>query len=119
VSDTSGSGVTDTPITGSYDKGPVSIGWSISGAGYANCKVTVTFETDLVAENTLSPNDTNWDTGKHSSSDGWVEAAFTMQVPTAGQDGQLTLTSLTWEQGGQGENSVTNEILADWTQAGS
>ena len=106
------------PVTGEYDSGPVSIKWSISGTNYSKCKIDVLFNTDLMAENTLSPDNVNWDTGQHQASDGSLDASFSMQVPTAGQEGQLTLQKLVWEQSGGGSEEVDNRLLATWSQTG-
>ncbi len=108
-----------TPITGDYEKGPLSVKWTISGEGFVNCHVEVRFNTMLVAASTLSPGDTNWNTGKHVTSDGWVSAAFQLQVPTAGQEGQLEAVELAWEQNKQGEQVLKNILLAQWSQSGS
>lgn len=102
-------------LQGSYDKGPVSIIWKVTGEHDASVHVELQMDTQRVASNTLSPGDTDWNTGRHEGSDGWCEAAFTFQVPTRGQEGQLELVKLTWVQGqGGDENTTTNQLLATW-----
>ena len=100
---------------GRYDKGPVSITWQPSGEQNTSCSVHVEFEGSLIAANTLSPGDTTWETGRRESDDGWCEAAFDLQVPTPGQEGQLNLVSLVWvEDAGGAEDKVDNQLLASW-----
>jgi hypothetical protein len=108
-----------TPITGDYEKGPLSIKWTVSGEDYVNCHVEVRFNTMLVAANTLSPGKTNWNTGKHVTSDGWCNASFQLQVPTADQEGQLIAVELIWDQNNQGEQNVSGILLAQWSQTGN
>ncbi|MDQ3741057.1 MAG: hypothetical protein M3320_07995 [Actinomycetota bacterium] len=115
-STTQPTGGQDNPTSRSpYSKGPVTISWSVSGTNNESCSVQVEFEGSLVASNTLSPGDTNWDTGRHDGSNGWCSAAFQLQVPTPGQQGQLELKSLIWEQDPGGTNKTTNQILDYWS----
>jgi len=107
------------PITGSYENGPVEIEWDIEGAGNTRCKVEVKFNKDKVAGNTLHPDDVNWNTGKHTASDGWLELDFTMTVPTADQEGVLELVVLRWEQKDGGMQVVENVQLVTWTPTGN
>jgi hypothetical protein len=102
---------------GTYYKGPVTINWQAFGPHNAQCKVQLEFEGALVASNTLSPGDTNWDTGRHEASDSWCEASFELQVPTPGQEGQLDLRSLVWMQDPGGTNKTTNQLLGVWDYA--
>jgi hypothetical protein len=91
---------------GRYDQGPVSILWSMQGA---SVQVEVLFDTQPVTANTLSPEDTEWDTGRQESSGGWCEATFELAA------GQLNLVRLTWVEGEGGEeNTSTGVLLASW-----
>jgi hypothetical protein len=96
----------DASTGGQYDEGPVSIEWSPQGA---SAQVEVYLDKEPVASKTLSPDDTNWDTGRQASSDSWCEASFELH------EGQLNLVKLTWAQGeGGDENTTTNQLLASW-----
>jgi len=110
-----------TEPTGRYDKGPVTIKWWVplpSPAPDGACKVELWFESAKVASNTMSPGDTNWDTGRHEASHSWCEASFELQVATPGQEGQLDLKSLTWCQEPGGTNHTTNQLLGTWPYSG-
>jgi hypothetical protein len=99
----------------SYDKGPVSIEWATKQGDPTSVHVEVSLSGQRVASNSLSPGDTNWNTGRHEGSDGYVEAEFDFQVPTRGQEGQLELVRLVWNQGESGdENITTNQLLDSW-----
>jgi hypothetical protein len=112
VSDTSSA---TGPKTGNeFDSGPVVITWTIQGDHNEQVQVDVTLNGKPVASNLLGPNDTNWDTGKHKGSDAWVDASFRFQVPTPGQEGQLELITLVWEQGSGGEQTTADQLLAIW-----
>jgi hypothetical protein len=107
------------PINGVYENGPVEIEWNVEGDGYTRCKVTVLFNGDQVAQNTLHRDSVNWDTGKHAASDGWLDASFRMTIPTRDQEGALELVLLAWEQNHEGEQKVENIELKTWTPTGS
>lgn len=106
------------PIVDSYDNGPVKISWSIEGEGYTRCALTLEFNTDVIGENTLHPDDVNWNTGKHASSDGWVELDLRMTVPTPDQKGALRIVRLAYEQGNQEPQVVEGIELVTWTPTG-
>jgi hypothetical protein len=106
----------DQPGQGRYDKGPVSITWATKDPHNTSVHVEVEFEGSRVASNTMSPGDTNWDTGRHEAADSWCQASFDLQIPTRGQEGQLELVELVWCQEGS-TNKVTNQLLDSWEYA--
>jgi hypothetical protein len=107
-----------TAPSGHYDKGPVSISWQVQGDHNSAVRVDVELEGQLVASNTLSPGDANWNTGRHEGSNGWCDAEFRLQVPTRGQEGQLQIVTLSWNEGGAGgDNTTTNQLLGAWPYA--
>jgi hypothetical protein len=106
------------PIVGAYDNGPVKISWSIDGDGYTRCELVLLFNGDVIDENTLHPDDVNWNTGKHEASDGWVDLDLRMTVPTDDQKGALRIVKLEYEQEDQGPQVVENTELVTWTPSG-
>ena len=100
-----------------YDNGPVIIKWAITGNHDQECDVTL-FVGDYdhpIAENTMSPGDTNWDTGQHEMSGVKCSASFALQVPTPGQHGQLQLETLEWaNEKTHTSNRISNQLLATW-----
>jgi hypothetical protein len=109
------SGAVSQANKGRWANGPVTIDWRVQGEHNSDVAIVMSFESTSVGKNTLSPGNTNWRTGRHSNRNSWVQAEFDLQVPTPGQNGQLELLSLEWEQNGPPQQAIKNLMLERWS----